>query len=776
MRPWWHESGDAPPRSVDPGDFCRNDTSLTWPALKMARRVLTVGTFPIAMVMHQPQQRRQAFLALSIEMAGLFAAVLVTVSYSLLLARHTGSVLTIWVPNGIVVGALLSVPRRKWPHYLAAGFLGFLAGRVLGHGGLLGNGVAVSLALGLCNGVEILIVATVVRHGFPRIAKDTRFLLLGRIALGSTLVACVASSLLAATVQRAANGLPFWTTTDWWFRSHLLGMVIVATLTLVALLQRRRMLGQPGRRLLLLRDVTVLTLVTVGVFAQSRYPLLFVVFGPLLYVVFQHRFPGLVFGIAIIALVTSVATALGAGPFQLIVPATPAHQAMLAQIFLGVLCITALPVALALADRRRLARRVTESESRYRLLADYASDLVMRIARDGTRRYVSPSVKDMLGWDVREFLDYRPELIHPEDRERVATAVQELWNSGKPSLTQYRLQRRSGDYIWIEALVRMAPSPDRPGEMELIYTGRDITEAMEAEQALADSEKRLRTITDNVPAVIAHIDANERYTFVNGYVREVAGQAPEDMIGKTVQEIRGHVLYVTLKPHIERALRGESDTFEYEAEYGGRHRYFQTTYLPATTGNGQPSGFYALTTEITRIKQAEQQLSYLAHYDVLTGIANRRFFSEGINIAMRHASIANSPLLVMLIDIDHFKQINDTYGHATGDAVLLEIASRLKASIRKTDLLARLGGDEFVVLCDDIASHEIAETLAEKITRAMDTSIIVGPHVLKVTLSVGAALCRDAGSVDALMQRADEALYRAKERGRACYELSVTGV
>ena len=728
------------------------------------------------MVMPEAQPRRHALLALFAEAAGLFAAVLVTVSYSLLLARHTGSVLTLWIPNGIVLGALLSVPRQKWPAYLIAAFLGFMAGQAIGHGGVLGSGFALPLALGLSNGVEILIVAAVVRHVFPRIAKDTRFLLLGRIALGSGLVACMASALLAATVLRAANGQPFWTTADWWFRGHLLGLVIAATLTLVALLQRRRMLGLPGQRLLLLRDIVGLALVTVAVFFQARYPLLFVVFAPLLYVVFHHRFPGLVLGIAIIALVTSIATALGTGPFQLIVPATPERQAMLAQIFLGVLCITALPVALALADRRRLGRRVTESESRYRLLADYASDLVMRIARDGTRRYVSPSVKDLLGWEVGDFMDYRSELIHPDDRERVAAAAEELWNSGKPSLTQYRLQRRSGDYIWIEALVRIAPSPDRPGEMELIYTGRDITEAMQAERALADSEKRLRTITDNVPAVIAHIDANERYTFVNGYVREVAGQTPEEMVGKTVAEIRGPVLYASLKPHIERVLRGETEIFEYEAEYGGRHHYFQTTYLPATTGTGQQSGFYALTTEITRIKQAEQQLSYLAHYDVLTGIANRRFFSEGINAAVRHASMAHSPLLVMLIDIDHFKQINDSYGHATGDAVLAEIATRLKSSIRKTDLLARLGGDEFVVLCDDIASHEIAETLAQKITRAMEMPIAVGAHTLTVTLSVGAALCRNAGSVDALMQRADEALYRAKERGRACYELSVTGV
>src|SRR5262249_36109116 len=153
--------------------------------------------------------------------------------------------------------------------------------------------------------------------------------------------------------------------------------------------------------------------ITIAVFAQSRYPLLFIVFAPLLYLVFQYRFPGLVIGIAIVAIVTTVATALGRGPFDLVLAATSGERALLAQVYLGVLCVVAVPVALALADRRRLARRVSESESRYRLLADYASDLIMRISRDGTRRYVSPSVKDLLGWDVDEFMDSGVELIHP---------------------------------------------------------------------------------------------------------------------------------------------------------------------------------------------------------------------------------------------------------------------------------------------------------------------------------------------------------------------------
>lgn len=724
--------------------------------------------------MQERQQRRRDRWTRLGELGGLFAAVFASVACSMLLVRHTGSPISLWVPNGLVVGALLVVGRRKWPPYLLAAFAAYLLGRMASHGGMVNGQAAADLALDLANVVEILIVATVVRHAFPRIADDTRFLLLGRIALGATLVACAASALLAATIEYAGAGIPFWEAADSWFRSHLLGMVIVASLTLVTLRRRGRVLGERGHRLRMLRDVTVLTAITVGVFAQSRYPLLFAIFAPLLYLVFQHRFPGLVIGITIVALVTCVATAMGRGPLDLIFDASPAEHTLLAQIFLGMLCLVAVPVTLALADRRRLSRRVSESESRYRLLAEYASDLVMRIARDGTRRYVSPSVRDLLGWEVEEYMRPHPEPIHPDDRARVAEAVARLWDTGKPALIQYRLRRRQGEYMWIEALARLAPSPDREGEMELIYTGRDITESMHAEQALAESEQRLRTITDNVPAIIAHIDAEERYTFVNGYVREVTGLDQAAMLGRTVREVRGPELYPLLKPHLDRALAGEPSTFEYGAEYGGRQLYFQTTYLPDTTTHGEPNGIYALTTDITRIKLAEQQLARLAHHDELTGIANRRRFSEDIERAMRDA--AQKTLLVMLIDVDRFKAINDTYGHAAGDAVLCEIAQRLKAAVRRTDVLARLGGDEFVALCEDVASPAVAEALAQKVTAVMHAPVSYGDLQLRVTVSVGAALCHGVDAVSTLMFRADEALYRAKERGRACYELTCSGL
>jgi diguanylate cyclase (GGDEF)-like protein/PAS domain S-box-containing protein len=704
-------------------------------------------------------------------LATLGVLVFLSCAYSQWLTNATGSTTSIWIANGVMVGFLLRARTVQWPLYLASGFLGHLLANLLFKRPLM-----LSLGVDMACLLEVVTVGGMIRWQFPVISSSMPFFRIGRVALLSTLLGCTASGALASLVLHLARGTPFWTTMDVWCRAHMLGMVIVATLTFVVLTEGLGIAGPAGSRWKFVRTMSLVSVVTFAVFTRSHYPLLFAVYPPLLWAVFRHRFSGLVVGIALVALISSFTAGMGLGPFGLIPGVSHDDYVILLQVFIAVACLSTIPVALALAERERFESRTRESELRYRTLADHAGDLVMRIRADGSRSYVSPSIKELLGWDIEQFLEPRPDLIHPDDLDRVAGAVISLRREGGSSTTTYRMRHKAGHYLWFEALARLVPSPEDNRTMEIVYTGRDVTQRVLAEQALADSERRLRAITDNVPAVIAHIDMDERYIFVNAYVQSLSGDAPSQMIGRTVREVRGEKIYAEVSPHIATVLAGQPVTFEYEGDMLGERHYFQSCYVPDRDINGRVCGVFALTTDITHIKHVEQELSRLAHYDTLTGLANRRHFNERMALALDHAQVRCSPLLLMIIDVDHFKGINDAWGHGVGDGVLKEVGRRIQASVRKHDLVARIGGDEFVVLVEDIDSATAAEALARKITSAMEPDMEIGALRLTVTVSMGIALCRGASSADEMMQIADEVLYVAKGAGRDTFRMTARAI
>ena len=705
------------------------------------------------------------------QLLGLFALIGSLSLYSIALARTTHSPASLWLANGALIGWLVRKPlTQAWP-LLFAGFLGFLTARQI-----MGGQLVSTVLLGLCHTLETIILAVAIRRRFPAITTETRFLDLARTVLFGAIVACGVSTFGSALVENYWPDYAFWITYNTLFRAHLLGMVIAATASLVMLSGGGWASDPTGNRWQLVRNMSLLLVIGAVVFTRSRYPLLFLVYPPLLLLIFRHRFVGMVFGIAIIALITTASTALKVGPFDLIVDATPALKTIMAQVFVGAAWLVALPVALALNEQDRLQARVRDSELRYRMLADNSGDLVMRIRPNGDRQYVSPSIKELLGWDADEFLKPRPDLIHPADRERIAEVVATLRRQGGATTATYRLQHRDGHYLWIEAFARLVASPDDDGSTEIIYTGRDVTRRVMVEQALLESRAQLRTITDNVPAVIARMDMSERYTYINRFVEQVSGETPSSIIGKTVKEVRGAELYGHIKQHLERAYEGESVWFEYEAAYGGRVLHFQTHYVPDKDADGHVRGLYALTTEITHIKNVERELLRLAHQDALTGLANRRYFNEQAAPILKRAHQTPAAVLLILLDVDNFKSINDSHGHAAGDAVLAEVGRCLQGLMRDGALAARIGGDEFVVLCDHVGSEVDAQAFVHALWERLHMAVLTGNHCIDVHMSMGAVLCKKALCDEALMKLADEALYTAKEAGRNTYRLVTVGL
>lgn len=690
--------------------------------------------------------------------------------YALALARANQAPVALWLANGALLGWLVQRPlARAWPLLLAA-FLGFCAAKLC-----LGDPLLPALLIGPCHALETVVVSEAIRRRFPQLTSRTRFMDLARVGVVSALIGSTLCALAMMSIMQLWTRPDVLMNLNTLFRAHFVGMVIAGSTSLVMVMPSFRRV-EPGKGRLLARDLLLMAAITVGVFMESRVPIAFLIYPPLLLLVFRHRFVGMVAGVAILALVVSLATTLNVGPFNLWPGVTPAFRVVMAQVFIGVSCFVALPIALALSDQDRLRNRIRESELRYRMLADHSGDLVMRIRANGDRMYVSPSVKELLGWEVEDFKKPRPDLIHPDDRERIAAEVTKLRTLGGTTTATYRLQHRNGHYLWIEAFARLVPSPENDGSMDIIYTGRDVTERVRIQQALIESQAQLRTITDNMPAIIARIDLSWHYTYVNRFVEQVSGRTPAQIVGKSVCEVHGDAVYDRLKHYLDRACAGESVLFEYEATHREKLLHFQAHYVPDRDAEGKVRGVYELTTEITHIKNVERELLRMAHQDSLTGLANRRYFNERITSILKQARQHDAAVLLALVDIDHFKIINDTYGHAVGDVVLAEVGRCLQKLVREGEVVARIGGDEFVVLSNAIGNARQAKAFTQSLWERLHMTVDAGGAQVQVKMSIGAVLCKDEIAGDPVMKMADEALYMAKDAGRDTYRILVHGV
>ena len=293
---------------------------------------------------------------------------------------------------------------------------------------------------------------------------------------------------------------------------------------------------------------------------------------------------------------------------------------------------------------------------------------------------------------------------------------------------------------------------------------KDVTELDLSRARLAESAEWLRTIADNVPALIAYADTDLRYRFANERYREWFGVKPSDMIGKTVCEAMGEAFYAPRREALARCLGGHAAHLEIAEERRGRTRVISTTYLPHVR-DGVVQGIYVLSTDATSAREYERQLHALAHSDHLTGLPNRRSYEERFAQAIARARRGATPLALAYLDVDHFKQINDGLGHAVGDTVLREFARRLGAAVRSSDTVARLAGDEFVVVLEQVGSPLECERIAAKLLDAIRPPFALDGRTLQVTTSIGIAWSPRPDQA-ALAHAADEAMYLSKHAGR----------
>jgi diguanylate cyclase (GGDEF)-like protein/PAS domain S-box-containing protein len=412
------------------------------------------------------------------------------------------------------------------------------------------------------------------------------------------------------------------------------------------------------------------------------------------------------------------------------------------------------------------------NERRLRAITENLPAMIGKTDAAGRFVFLNCHAVQVYGKSAAELLgQHVSSAYRPEDYARLAPWIARV-EAGERVFFEYVAAARERTLHYQCCFVPQRTRDDRPDGFFALAV--DITERKESELRLADSEERLRTITDNVPVLIAHLDSERRYVFANAVHQSWLGKPAGQILGKTMEEAFGADYLAPQAAALEQAWRGQASQCEHEIVRKKHTRIAHSTFLPQLR-DGRVAGVYVLTLDATASRMHERSLHALAHTDTLTGLPNRRHFETALQGANR-APRAGRGAALLYLDVDHFKQINDRHGHAVGDAVLVEFARRLSASVRNSDLVARLAGDEFTVLLQDVAGEAGVELVANKILAAMRAPFVLGALTLQVGASIGAALAEPPNLAPArLLDAADHALYTAKQAGRNTWALRRLG-
>ena len=287
--------------------------------------------------------------------------------------------------------------------------------------------------------------------------------------------------------------------------------------------------------------------------------------------------------------------------------------------------------------------------------------------------------------------------------------------------------------------------------------------------SLRASEARYSSLVNLSHDGIAALDGEMRFTLINPRLARMLGRTEKDLLGRRFDSLYPSHDLGSGQTLAERLTRGHPTSFEQQLlKADGSLLTAIVADTPDLDAAGRLRGVIVTLTDISERKQSEQRVQYLATHDSLTGLANRPMFLEHLHSSLLIARRHKTRFAVLFLDLDRFKEVNDTLGHAVGDALLVETAQRLRRSLRASDLPARQGGDEFMVLLHDIKTKAEALGVADKISQAIDRPFTVEGHECRVAVSIGIALYPDdGGDAETLTRQADGAMYRAKTAGRS---------
>ena len=420
---------------------------------------------------------------------------------------------------------------------------------------------------------------------------------------------------------------------------------------------------------------------------------------------------------------------------------------------------------------RDITTRKQEEKTRAYLSAivESTSAAVISLTKDlnGIIQTWNKGAERVYGYSAEEAVGRHISFLVPPGHKDDIPDILERVKRGE-SVERYETVRTRKDGTHIHVSLDVSPILDPQGTiMGAATIAHNITDRKYAEEKVRESREQLQVIIDTVPSLISYVDRNFHYRWNNRTYREWFHRTAEEITGRHMRDILGEEVFQRILPRLQKALSGEVVYYDDYLAYPSGGRWVHGVYMPNRTARGEVDGIVVFVNDITERKKMEEEIRHMAHHDALTGLPNRRLFRDVVNMEMAQARRTRKKLAILFLDLDRFKEVNDTLGHEAGDALLKEVARRLRANIRESDTVARIGGDEFNILLADIPRPEDVTAVARKIMGSFERPFLIAGHELHVTASIGISVYPDdSEETDTLFRYADIAMYHAKERGK----------
>lgn len=693
------------------------------------------------------------------------------------MTRVNGGIALLWPASAVAAAVLIRLPKVRW---VSAGAVLFAA-CLLVNVTVAHRDWPISLIFSCINGIEVALMVWVfralIRLPYPNISIEQAALMTALFGIAIPGLSAAA----AGAALEASYGVAFTHGTLQWWASHTVGACLIGPpIILFSSKSMRRLVS--GKYLA--QNLATLLILLLGCWVAIRYVKFpFVVIGMLLLIA-AFRVGG--FGASLLSLFVGLTIAalwsFGVRPAGL--ESAPIASSLAELPLIALLATILPPIAVGLrTDARRVAvRKLNSSERRFRESMDHSPVGMLIADLNGVWGYTNLALQTMLGFSAEEFRAMPPGgPSEPGEWTSNATRRQRLL-SGEIHFydIERRFRHRDGHWIWTHMAVSLVRNEE--GQPLNVIAQIDSLEGRRlAEEQLAEERERLRITLSSITDAVITTDADTRITYINAAGETLLGQVLADLKNRRLDEVISLTDLRTSKTATDLVAQSRLHATAFRRETAcvlhrpdGVACYVRDVVSPVLDSHGFVTGIVVVLQDASADVALAQDLNHRASHDALTGLSNRFAFQRRLKESFDRASQLDLSAAVLAIDLDRFKTVNDTGGHAAGDALLRRVGEVLRAIARRSDIVARLGGDEMAIILPQCPPARI-HSIAAKIVRALNPLEVVWEGgTYTIGASVGLAIIGPQFMTEVeWFDAADQACYQAKQDGRGRLRVAI---